>query len=38
MQVAEICSKYIDTHFIIVAADFNADIISSSSRSDKDKM
>ena len=37
MQVAEICSKCIDTHFITVAADFNADLISSASRSDKDK-
>ena len=31
MQVAETCSRYIDTHFIIVAADFNADLSSSSS-------
>ena len=37
MQVAEICSKHIDTHFIIVAADFNADLRSSSSRSGKVK-
>ena len=37
MQVAEIYSKYIDTHFIIVAADFNADLRSVASRSDKIK-
>ena len=38
MQVAEICqNKYIDTHLIIVAADFNADPRRSSFRSGKVK-